>query len=258
MILATPTKGTPRMNPNTKNILQGIAVPAAVIALCAIVSPLLSGCSTLWNEEQANKAAEAISPALRKLAGTDELNAKFDAAEERANLAYAFSWLTAEKLGISETDARDWLANRNAAPDEEAEEAAPADVDAVDFALLQWKSGGVDGSKAKLDSPRLSGLRASASSISYTWDVGLDAWGLARDDAGALACLFVEKSDGSIVGGKFDWVSTSRSARGLENIYGGYSGWNLSDVPNPCTIYYVVVDKAGRRRSNVVTANWSR
>jgi outer membrane murein-binding lipoprotein Lpp len=247
------------MKPSTKNILKGIFVPLLVIAACAILVQFLSGCSSLREIWSSDETQAAIASNVQRLAGTDKLAEKFDAAAEQQQLSYAFTWLTAQKAGISETDARDWLARQNAG----SEDAAPpeeeaADVDAVDFSLLKWEFGGVDGSKARLDSPRLSSLRASSSSISYKWEKGLDGWGLAKDQADAYACLFVAKSDGSVVGGKFDWVSTSRANRGLENILEGYRGWSLEGVPNPTIVYFLVTDTAGKRRSNIVSAEWSR
>jgi len=220
---------------------------------------VLSGCSTLRKIWKSDATQSAIAADVQRLAGTDKLAQKFDAAEERSQLAYAFTWLTAEKAGITETQARDWLANRGAAPAGEGE--APEDAaaaDAIDFASLEWKFGGENGSKAALSTPRLSNLKASATSISYKWEKGLDDWGLAKEDAGALACLFVTRLDGSVVGGKFDWVSTSRSSRGLENVLDGYEGWTLADVPATTKIYFVVLSKDCRKRSNVVSCDWTR
>lgn len=217
-----------------------------------------SGCSTLRKVWTSEETQAAIAADVQKLAGTDKLAERFDAAEERAELMYAFTWLAAQKQGITETDARDWLAGRSGQAEDVQDEEAEQDVDALDFAALQWEFGGVDGSKAKLDSPRLSGLKAGSKTISYKWEKGLSGWGLADGDAGALACFFVEREDGSVVGGKFDWVSTSRNTRGLENVFEGYSGWTLEGVPNPCKCYFTVVSKDGRKRSNVIGAEWKR
>ena len=218
----------------------------------AVFAAVLTGCSSLSPEALDGAAAQA-----RKLAGTEGVLERLAALEEQGRMTYAFTWLTAEKAGISETEARDWLEGKTA-PDGEEEKTPAADVDAVEFALVEWTLGGVDGSRAALSSPRISGLKAGAKSLSYKWEEGLDDWGLSRDDAGALACFFVEREDGEIVGGKFDWVSTSRSSRGLENVFGGYGGWTLEGVGNPCKCWFVVVSKDGRKRSNVVGAEWKR
>ena len=134
-----------------------------------------------------------------------------------------------------------------------------AAVDTLPFSALQWKFGGVNGGGAALSTPRLSSLRCSGNTLSYKWVVGLNTWGYGHDDAGAICAAFVQKSDGSWVGGKFDWVSTSRSSRGLEHILAGYGGWSLAGVPNPCQICFVVIDSNGKRRSNVIgPATWKR
>ena len=213
------------------------------------------GCAALKSPE----TQEAIVQQAQKLVGTDQVLQRFDAAEERQQLTYAFAWLTAEKAGITETQARDWLAGRGQGGDGDArdEEDAKA-VDAVEFSSLRWEFGGVDGSRAKLSTPRISGLKASASGISYKWDANLSSWGLATDQAEAMACWFVEKEDGSIVGGKFEWIATSRRTRSLENVLTGYGGWKLDGVPNPCRCWFVVVSKDGKLRSNVVGTEWKR
>lgn len=230
-----------------------------LILLALAVAVLLStGCGTLRKLWTSDETQAAIAADVQKLAGTDKLAAKFDAAEERQQLSYAFLVLSAQKAGITETDARDFLAGRSAPAQDDTTPDADPDADAIDFACLSWKFGGVDGSKAKLDSPRISGLTAGSKSLSYKWDKGLSAWGLANDDASALACLFVEREDGSIVGGKFDWVSTSRSSRDLENVYDGYSGWTLDGVPNPCKCYFLVLSRDARKRSNILAAEWKR
>jgi len=218
----------------------------------------LSGCMAISPEEAADVAVSAKS-FLALPTTTSALALRVEALEDQAKLTYGLVGAIAKAQGITATDARDWAAEQDPEPEEEEDEPITEESpDAVDFSILKWTYGGVNGSKARLDSPRLSRLKASAKSISYKWDVGLSDWGLANAEAGALACLFVERKDGSIVGGKFDWVSTSRASRGLENVFGGYNGWTLSDVPNPCTIYYVVIDRDGRRRSNVISATWSR
>ena len=99
----------------------------------------------------------------------------------------------------------------------------------------------------------------SKNSLGYSWSGDtLASWGLSNGDAGAYACLFVLRSDGKWVGGKFDWISTSRTSRGLENIYNGYGGWSLAGVPNPCSCAFVIVSGDGKKRTNVIGGSWSR
>lgn len=134
-----------------------------------------------------------------------------------------------------------------------------ASVDQVPFSALHWKFGGVSGGRASLSTPRLANLRCSGNTLSYKWVVGLNTWGYGHNDAGAICAAFVQKTDGSWVGGKFDWVSTSRSSRDLQHILSGYGGWSLEGVPNPCLICFVVIDGNAKRRSNVIgPATWKR
>ncbi len=126
--------------------------------------------------------------------------------------------------------------------------------DAMDYALMRWQYGGVNASGAKLDSPRLSGLSCNGRSVSYRWDVGMAGWGLGNGDAGAICAVFFER-DGKWIGGKFDWVSVSRSNRELKHVE-SYSNWPSSGIKLPWRgrVAFVVVSADGRRRSNVLVA----
>lgn len=138
-------------------------------------------------------------------------------------------------------------------PDPAPVDPAPA-ADQVDYSLLQWQYGGFSGAKAKLDSPRLSRLSCNGRSVIYHWDVGMSGWGLSNSEAGAICAFFVLR-DGVWVGGKFDWVSVSRSSRELKHLE-SYKSWPSSGITLPVmgSVAFVVVSADGRRRSNVVTA----
>ena len=128
---------------------------------------------------------------------------------------------------------------------------ASSSPDAVPFSELAWTWGGFDGSKAVLDAPRISGLAvAGTAHLTFKWDVDMASWGYAHDDPKGVACLFI-KRDGKWVGGKFEWVSSSRTFRGLENIRAGYAGWDAKAVGAADSFAFVVVSKDGRKRSNV-------
>ena len=132
-----------------------------------------------------------------------------------------------------------------------------AAADQVDFGSLRWTYGGVKG-KGSPSGVSISGLHIGGSSLSFKYNKDLSAWGYSKDEVAAYACLFVQKEDGSWVGGKFDWISSSRSSRGLENVFKGYEGWSLSGVPNPCQAAFVIVDANKKRRSNVIAGTWHR
>ncbi len=132
-------------------------------------------------------------------------------------------------------------------------------TDAVSFGSLKWSYGGINGSGAKKTSASIGGLRFTRAGLSYSWTgPNLSSWGLSNSDTSAYACLFVKKADGSWVGGKFDWVSSSRTSRDFKNIFEGYHGWSLSGVPNPCDAAFVIVSGDLKKRTNVLVGKWAR
>lgn len=140
-------------------------------------------------------------------------------------------------------------------PDPETPADPAPSVDQADFSALKWQYGGFNGAGARLDSPRLSNLRSTGSRLYYKWDVDLSVWGLGHGDPGALCCAFFERPNGTWVGGKFDWVSTSRTDRELKHVE-YYSNWGSSGIKLPWRgrVAFVVVSADGRRRSNVLVA----
>ena len=166
--------------------------------------------------------------------------------------------------GCENADSKDgvsWNGNGSKKP-AAAEPAAGTEngaaADAVPFGSLRWSYGGFRGGAAQPSGVVISGLSVSKDSLSFAYVSNLSEWGLSRDQADALACFFVQKSDGSWVGGKFDWISTSRTSRSLGHVKEGYGGWSLSGVPSPCQAAFVIVSSDGTKRSNVISATWSR
>lgn len=145
----------------------------------------------------------------------------------------------------------------NSSSGDTSADAAPA-ADQIAYGALRWTYGGIGGGGYSPSGVAISGLKASGNTLSFHYDANLSAWGYGKDAIAAYACLFVQKSDGSWVGGKFDWISSSRSSRDLNNVRGGYEGWSLAGVPNPCPIAFVILDANGKRRSNVVVGTWNR
>lgn len=145
-------------------------------------------------------------------------------------------------------------------PASPASSSAPAAAagDAVSFSSLSWSYGGFNGSGAAPSAVTLSGLNISGNGMSFTYVTDLSAWGMGGGDIGAIAALFVKNSAGQWVGGKFDFISSSRTTRDFVNIFDGYKGWSLSGVPNPCEAAFVIVKADGSKRSNVISGSWSR
>lgn len=130
---------------------------------------------------------------------------------------------------------------------------ASAHADVVDFSSLDWCWGGFKGGSAKpADGVEIANLKVSASGMGYKWVKGgceqLGASG--KTDASCLACLFVKRG-GDWVGGKFDWISTSRLTRGFENIRDGYNGWPKDAVSSANEFVFVILSKDGKKRTNV-------
>ena len=131
--------------------------------------------------------------------------------------------------------------------------------DEVAFSSLRFTYGNFNGSGAGLSSPRISSLRFSSNALSYSWaGANLSSWGMSANQADAICCLFLQNSGGAWVGGKFDWISSSRTSRDLNHVRGGYGGWSLGGIPNPARAAFVIISADGRRRSNVIAGTWRR
>ena len=124
---------------------------------------------------------------------------------------------------------------------------------------MDWRFGGFNGSRAAEDpETQIKGLRMSRDGMSYQWAKGnLGNWGLSREEAGALACAFYW--DGKRwVGGKFDWISTSRQSRDFENIHDGYNGWVASAFFAAPKRAFCIVSEDGCRRTNLLVTEEPR
>ena len=138
-----------------------------------------------------------------------------------------------------------------------AGDAADVGVDQAPFGSFKWTFGGKPVARgARNGGVVISGARFSEGGVSFSYVKNLSAWGYADNALGGVACLFVRKSNGQWVGGKFDWISSSRKSRDFANVYGGYEGWSLAGVPNPCQAALVIVSPDGKRRSNAILGTW--
>lgn len=130
-----------------------------------------------------------------------------------------------------------------------------AGADAVSFDLLQWCYGGFKGGNAvAVDGCTISGLQVSSSRMSYKWEGGgCEQLGASsRTAADCIAALFVRGSDNQWRGGKFDWISTSRTTRSFSNVKSGYHGWPQNAVESATAYAFVIVSRDGRLRTNVI------
>lgn len=125
------------------------------------------------------------------------------------------------------------------------------------FPSFNWAYGGFNGSNAaELPDAIISNLKVTKNGLSYTWDKGgceLLGADTRTDPSATLACLFC-KIDGEWIGGKFDWISTSRLTRGFENIRSGYKGWDKQAIEKATSFAFVIVSADGKHRTNVIEA----
>ena len=124
-------------------------------------------------------------------------------------------------------------------------------IDAINFAELNWTYGGSNSSGAKLDNVRIADLNIDTPyGMSITWVEGLHHRGYANTDPRAMACLFC-KIDGKWRGGKFEWISTSRTHRDFKNIRDKYANWDPTYL-NAKEFAFVIVSGDGSKRSNTL------
>lgn len=139
------------------------------------------------------------------------------------------------------------------APKQE-EPAHEATADAVDFAALDWCWGGFSGNKASaVAGVEIAKLAVGGKQMTYKWiSGGCEKLGASsKTDASCIAALFC-RLGGKWKGGKFDWISTSRTSRDWKNIESGYNGWDQSAIDNADAYAFVIVSKDGKKRSNVI------
>ena len=168
--------------------------------------------------------------------------------------------------GCEDSSRVDGVTWNKASAEAPADENAPGDPvapgsagDMVPYGALNWTYGGFKCSGASQSGVTISGLSMNANALSFKYTTDLSAWGVSYGDhTHALANLFVKNNAGKWVGGKIDWISSSRTSRDYHNVYGKYIGWTLHDVPNPCEAAFVIVHTGGKKRSNVITTTWHR
>lgn len=129
------------------------------------------------------------------------------------------------------------------------------DGDDVPFKSLDFKWGGFKPSATAAIAARIASLKVAGDGLSYKWaEGGCERLGAtSATDAAALACLFC-KVDGSWVGGKFEWVSTSRVTRSFDNIREHYNGWQPEALDKASEFAFVIVAANGKKRTNVISA----
>lgn len=140
-------------------------------------------------------------------------------------------------------------------PEEIPTPTQPSSNETLDNFKCDWCYGGYNGSKATEDpSVQISNLRVlpDKNVMTYEWFLQIaKLWGLDYGEAGALACLFYKKGN-KWLGGKFDWISVSRTSRDLKNVQSGYGGWNWAEFSHSREFAFCIASKDGKKRSNFI------
>lgn len=141
----------------------------------------------------------------------------------------------------------------------QAESSAVADASGTAERLV-YRFGGFDGSHAvETPNARISDLRVTSSGMSYKWvDGGCEALGASsrEDYSHTVACAFYwDEATAAWIGGKFDWVSTSRTSRDWVNVRDGYGGWNAEAFFAAKRRAFCIVAANGKLRTNLITDN---
>lgn len=211
-----------------KGLLIGLGATFAFVLLWLFVA-CSSGCSNL-PADPATRAA-AVSNAV------DTATLLLDAAWEH--------WLKRHPQ------------DDPAAAEAGAEDPAPAEASATAAGpVLDFRWGGFRGGGAVEDpATQIKDFRMDKSGMSYRWAKGdLGNWGLAHTAAGALICAFYfDEKERRWIGGKFDWISSSRLTRSWENVYAGYNGWQAQPFFAAKRHAICIVSVDGRRRTNLIT-----
>lgn len=122
---------------------------------------------------------------------------------------------------------------------------------------VEFAYGGVNFNKAKEDAgAQIKDLSVNSSGLKYSWKSGnLKGWGLQDGDPGALAIFAVKDSSGKYRGGKFEWISKSRTTRAFTNIKGGYGGWPKNAVETAKGYAFCICSADAKKRTNWITCD---
>jgi len=120
---------------------------------------------------------------------------------------------------------------------------------------LAFRYGGFKAKNPKeVSGCQIGSLKVSSDKMAYKWVAGgCEALGAKdrSDYSQTVACAFFW--DGARwVGGKFDWISTSRTSRSFENIKAGYGGWDAKAFFAAKKHGFCIVSKDGKKRSNFI------
>ena len=229
-----------------------------------------------WKRLAGNGLARVMRSAVRALGGI--MHGHLSAVLAAALLAVAGCSVPPDETVVEEWfwAPRDKVAytvvpkgGSEALPNENASDPATEDADSEDASSgsvagsvssspsLDFRFGGF---KAKdpqeVAGCRIGNLKVGKDGLSYKWlEGGCEKLGASsrEDYSQTVACAFYW--DGKAqkwVGGKFDWISTSRTSRSFKNIKEGYGGWDSAAFFAAGKHGFCIVSKDGRQRSSFI------
>ncbi len=235
----------------------------AVLSAAVLAFALSAGCehsesakALSWEQERQPPAQPSQTPAASSSSSSSKTPASSSSSSSKAPASSSSSSSKAPASSSAQNPTSTKGGESSGSGSGSAD--APAAGDQVSFGALKWRFGGVNGAGAKSSGVAISGASFSSGGMSFKYIRDLSAWGYSSGALGGYACLFVQNSSGTWVGGKFDWISSSRRSRDFNNVYSGYAGWSLSGVPNPCNAAFVILSPDAKKRSNVIVGTWSR
>lgn len=158
----------------------------------------------------------------------------------------------------------DWPWDHSSSGDAAAVEAEPAQTATgsastagTAAAKLVYRFGGFKGGGAvETAAAQIGSLRMSRNGLSFKWvKGGCEPLGAtsAGDCDHTLACAFYwSDKENAWIGGKFDWVSTSRTTRDFKNLNSGYGGWTPEEFFWAPKRAFCIVSLDGRKRTNLL------
>ena len=122
---------------------------------------------------------------------------------------------------------------------------------------LAFVYGGFAGGNAKEDKDvQIANFQMNERQMSYVWKKNdLGKWGYAPNDfSGTYACaFFFDEASKKWIGGKFDFISSSRLTRSWTNIKERYNGWNPNRFFSAQKHGFCIVSCDGTKRTNLIT-----
>ena len=135
-------------------------------------------------------------------------------------------------------------------------------LDQIDYSSITWFGAPRPRSATIADGVQIGNLSVSGNKLSYSWiKGGCENFGApSPSEAGFTQCFLAIKVNGAWKGGKFDWISTSRTSRGLEHCGEGYNGWPIGEFNAATEFAFVIIgvnyekDAPTGKRTNIIYA----